>query len=303
MLWFKNAIWYKFSPPENFSGERLLDALEQKPFVPCRGAEAKSQGFISPASGLIEAPLFTSNGFHLISLLQEEKILPASVIKDAVNDKVAEIESNEDRKVFRKEQQQLKEEITLSLLPRAFSRRRVTRALIAPAQQLIVVETSSYNRADELLNLLREALGSLQVTLPTTKQAPNRVMTDWVLDQRALPDSFVLGGETEMKDPLESGMQIRFKGHELSQSEVQAHLQGGLLVDRVALTWQEQLEFMLHSDLSIKRLKLTEQYQEQHNDEAPEDQLQALDTDLAHLGLELCALIPALSDAFGGAAD
>jgi len=301
MLWFRNLIWYRFTPTDQFNEANLHEALAAQPFAPTRGAEAKSSGF-GPASGVIEAPVFTSQGFHLVALHTEEKILPASVLKDAVADQVAQIEAKESRKVFKREQQQLKEEMTLTLLPRAFSRRRVTRALLAPSQGLILVDASSHARAEELLSALREALGSLTATLVSTKHSPARLMTDWVLDTQPIATNFELGEDAELVDPLNTGSQIKLKGQILNQEDVQTHLQGGLLVERLALTFDQQLAFVLHSDLSIKRLKLTDSAAERL-DTDQEDPLLALDTEVAHLGLELTRLMPSLIDAFGGPAE
>lgn len=301
MLWFRNLIWYQFSPSANLDEVLLSEALNATPFTPTRGAEAKSSGFGAPASALDDL-VFTSQGFHLIALHSEEKILPSSVVKEAVADKVAEIEAAESRKVFRREQQQLKEELELTLLPRAFTRKRMTRALIAPQQGWICVDASSHTRAEELMSALREALGSLKAVLVNTKHSPARLMTDWVLDAQPMPKNFTLGEDAELVDPLNSGSQIKLKGQVLNQSDVQTHLQGGLMVDRLALGFDEQLEFLLHSDLSIKRLRPTETAAERLESDQ-DDPLAALDTEVAHLGLELTRLLPELVTAFGGPAE
>lgn len=301
MLWFRNCIWYQFTPNANFDEALLSEALNAIPFSPTRGAEAKSSGFGAPA-GSIEELVFTSQGFHLIALHTEERILPSSVVKDAVADKVAEIEAKESRKVFRREKQQLKEELELTLLPRAFTRKRMTRALIAPRQGLIFIDASSHTRAEELMSALREALGSLKAVLVNTLHSPARLMTDWVLDAQPIAANFALGEDAELIDPLNSGSQIKLKGQILNQTDVQTHLQGGLIVDRLALSFDEQLEFVLHSDLSIKRLRLTETAAERTETDQ-DDPLAALDTEVAHLGLELTRLLPELIAAFGGAAE
>jgi len=301
MLWFRNLIWYQFSSKGSFDETAFSDALSAHPFVPCRGAEAKSVGFAAPTN-LIETPLFTSQGFHLIGLHSEEKILPSSVVKEAVAQKVSEIEAQESRKVFRREQQQLKEELELSLLPRAFTRKRVTRALIAPAQGWIFVDASSHTKAEELMSALREALGGLSAVLVNTKHSPARLMTDWVLDAQPIATNFTLGEDAELVDPLNAGCQIKLKGQVLNQPDVQTHLQGGMLVDRLALTFDEQLEFLLHSDLSIKRLRPTDTAAERFESDQ-DDPLVALDTEVAHLGLELTRLLPELVAAFGGPAE
>jgi recombination associated protein RdgC len=74
------------------------------------------------------------------------------------------------------------------------------------------------------------------------------------------------------------------------------------MVDRLALNFDEQLEFVLHADLSIKRLRPTETAAERMETDQ-DDPLAALDTEVAHLGLELNKLIPAVVDAFGGPAE
>ncbi len=303
MLWFRNAIWYRFIPDENFNEAKLLESLTQRPFVPCRGAEPRSVGWGEIAPDVIDLPLLTSHGFHLIAMREEEKILPSSVIKDQLAEKVAEIESAEDRKVYRKEKIQLKDELTLTLLPRAFTRRKTTRALIAPHQKLLVVEGTSYKRAEELLATLREDLGTLGVKLIATAMPVNRVMSDWLLEERDLPSYLELGAHTELKDPLEPTSQIKIKGQNLTDQEIQAHLSGGMLSEKLELVWRDQLSFTLEADLRLKALKMTDTYQEQQNDRESEDQALALDADLALLGIEFTRLIPDLINAFGGEAE
>jgi len=303
MLWFRNAIWYRFFPSDSFSEAALMDALESRPFVPCKGAEPRSVGWGEVAPGVIDLPVLTSHGFHLIALREEEKILPSSVIKDQLNEKVEQIEATEDRKVYRKEKVQLKDEITLSLLPRAFTRRKTTRALIAPHHKLLIIEGSSFKRAEELLSTLREDLGSLSVKLTSTALPANKVFSDWLLENRDLPRALELGAATEFTDPLETNSQIKIKGQNLTDKEIQAHLNGGMLAERLELVWRDQLQFVMHSDLTLHSIKMTDQYQEQQSDREQEDEALALDADLALLGIEFTRLLPELLDALGGEAE
>jgi len=303
MLWFRNAIWYRFTPNDQFNEHALLEALTGRPFEPCRGAEPRSVGWGDVAPGVIDLPVLTSHGFHLIAFREEEKILPSSVVKDQLDEQVDKIEAEEDRKVYRKEKVQLKDEITLSLLPRAFTRRKTTRALIAPHQNLLIVEGSSFKRAEELLSTLREDLGSLAVKLTSTALPVNRVFSDWLLEARDLPNCFELGSATDLSDPLESSSQIKIKGQNLTDKEIQAHLSGGMLSERLAIVWRDQLEFTLLSDLTLRSIRMTDQYQEQQTDRDSTDEALALDADLALLGIEFTRLIPELLTAFGGEAE
>ena len=74
----------------------------------------------------------------------------------------------------------MKDEIVQTLLPRAFIRRSSTFAAIAPSLGLILVDSASAKKAEDLLSTLREALGSLPVRPLSVKVAPTATLTDWV---------------------------------------------------------------------------------------------------------------------------
>jgi recombination associated protein RdgC len=299
MNWFKNILIYRFTPDADFSEQHLENALLTKPFVPCGRQELKRQGWVSPSS-FSESPVFVSNGMYLISLLQEERILPASVIKDELQVKVSKIEQDEARKVYRKEKDQLKDEIILELLPRAFSKRSATRALIMPQLGWIFVDAGSFKRAEDLLNSLREVLGTLKVKPLTVNQAPASVLSLWVQDEDQISTGFAVEDECELRDTSAEGGVIRVKGQNLFSDEIRAHLATDMQVTRLALTWQDQLSFMIYSDLSLHRLKLTDQYQEQLQQDSPEDEKAFFDAQLNQMGLELSNLMPSLIASFGG---
>ena len=73
---------------------------------------------------------------------------------------------NEDyRTPSKKEREQIKEDVIFELLPRAFSRTTVTlHAYINTKENIIVVNTSSRGKAEDVLSLLRKTLGTLPVT-------------------------------------------------------------------------------------------------------------------------------------------
>ena len=99
----------------------------------------------------------------MVAVTKESKILPAAAVKEAVIAKVELIEQAEGRKLAKKEKDAIKDEVIQDMLPRAFTKPSATRALIMPELQLILVDSSSYVKAEELLALLRKVLGSLPV--------------------------------------------------------------------------------------------------------------------------------------------
>lgn len=74
---------------------------------------------------------------------KDEKLLPASVVNDALAEKVTEIEQQQARKISRKEKAQFKDDVIAALLPRAFSRTRRIHAYLALHDNLLIVNTSS----------------------------------------------------------------------------------------------------------------------------------------------------------------
>lgn len=295
---FKNLLCYRFQPNDDFCAEQLEESLLKHPFTPCGRQEIQRSGWVSPCS-FSDTRVFSSSGYHLVALLKEERILPSSVIRDEVQQRVDKIETDEARKVYKKEKDQLKDEVIQELLPRAFVKRQTTRALIMPHDGWIIIDASSFNRGELLLNALREALGSLKVRPLNVNQAPASVLTHWLQQESQIPSGFVVGDECELRDTTAEGGVIRIKGQPLHSDEIVAHL-NDMQVTRLAISWEEQLEFMLHADMSLHRLKLHADYADALEQDRPEDEYADFDAAVARTGLEISRLLPHLIDCFGG---
>ncbi len=183
-MWFKNLLIYRLTQDLPVDAEALETAMATKLARPCASQELTTYGFVAPFGKGEDAPLVHVSGdFLLIAARKEERILPGSVVRDALKEKVEEIEAEQMRKVYKKERDQLKDEIIQAFLPRAFIRRSSTFAAIAPKQGLILVNSASPKRAEDLLSTLREVIGTLPVRPLTVKTAPTAIMTDWVTTQ------------------------------------------------------------------------------------------------------------------------
>ena len=84
-----------------------------------------------------------ASGHILLCARKEEKMLPGTVVKEMLAEKVEAIEFEQGRALKKKEKEALKEEIMHTLLPRAFSRTSQTFAWINPADNLMVVDAGS----------------------------------------------------------------------------------------------------------------------------------------------------------------
>jgi recombination associated protein RdgC len=299
-MWFRNLLVYRLTQDLPFDAEALEAALTTKPARSCASQELTTYGFIAPFGKGEDAPLVHVSGdFLLVAARKEERILPGSVVRDALKEKVEQIEAEQMRKVYKKERDQLKDEIVMSFLPRAFVRRSATFAAIAPKLGLILVDSASAKRAEDLLSTLREVMGSLPVRPLTVKMAPTATMTDWVKSQQAAADFFVLD-ECELRDTAEDGGVVRCKRQDLTSEEIQLHLSAGKLVTQLSLAWQDKLSFVLDDKLVVKRLRFEDLLQDQAAQDGGDDNLGQLDASFTLMMLTFCDFLPALFEALGG---
>jgi recombination associated protein RdgC len=146
--------------------------------------------------------------------------------------------------------------------------------------------------------LLREGLGNLPVTLPDTQKSPVVVMSQWVLNG-GLPEGLSLGGDADLEDPQEEGGIVRARGVYLESDEIRGHIESGKQVVRLALSWQDQVDFVLDKDLSIRRIRFSDELKGV-NEELHEDVLARRDADCLLMGETLETLQTAVANQFGG---
>ncbi|MFT7287243.1 MAG: recombination associated protein RdgC [Halieaceae bacterium] len=298
-MWFKNLRAFRMTRGLDLGAEQLEASLAQRTFRPCTPAQPLSLGWVPALGEGTQTLVHAADGRFLICLRREEKILPSSVVRDLLNERVEAIEAQQGRKVYRKERLSLKDEVVQDCLPRAFSRLVELRIIIDPQARWVFVDSSSAGRAEDTLNLLRECIGSFPVIPPLTRQAPAAAMSSW-LTQSSLPQDFTVGDECELRDGTEQAAVIRCRGVDLFSDELRQHLQGGMQVVRLALHWQEQLQFVLGEDLCLRRMKFADALVKENDELMDEDRLARLDADFALMAPALVALQDRLIVLFGG---
>ncbi|MCL6270197.1 recombination-associated protein RdgC [Sansalvadorimonas sp. 2012CJ34-2] len=299
-MWFKNLVLYRFSQELDIKAEELEKSLAEQTFRPCGKTEMSTYGWVSPVPGG-ETLVHVSGPFRTFCARKEEKILPASVIRDAVNDKVQQIEADQGRQVFKKEKDQIKDEVTLDLLPRAFSKSNSTRAYIDTRSGWLIVDASSFRKAEELTSTLRSTLGSLPVVPPTLKHSPAAIMTQWLeTHASSMPGSMAMGDECELKDIGEDGGVIRCKHQDLLADEITGHLATGMQVSRLSLHWNESISCVLGDDFLIRRVKFTDELQEQSEALNAEDDASRFDADFTLMAGTLSTFLKELVEGLGG---
>lgn len=301
-MWFKNIRAYRLTSPFTLTPEQLAEQLAQRAFTPCAKSQALALGWVPPLGGEDGELVHAAAGRMLVKLKREEKLLPSTVVRELLDEKVAEIETGQARKVYRKERLNLKDEIIQDCLPRAFTRSTSVYAYVDTRANWVFVDAASATRAEELLNLLRECIGSFPVLLPQVNSAPVAVMTGWLL-HRNLPQDFELGQECELREPGEEGGVVRCRGVDLLSEEVETHLHAGKQVARLSLGWDERLQLVLAEDLCLRRLRFADELMKENEDIAEGDEAARMDADFALMADAIGTLQERILTLFGGEAE
>ncbi len=299
-MWFKNLRLYRLTKPFDLSPEQLHERLAERRSRPCAGLEPATYGWDTPLGRHGELLTHAANGYIMVCARKEERVLPAAVVQEMLAEKVAAIESEQARTVRRNEREELRQEIRAELLPKAFRKSSHTHAYIDPGAGWLIVDAASASKAEELVSLLRETLGSLPAIPPAVSSAPASVLTQWLSGQTP-PAGYRIEDQCELRDPAAEGAVVRCTKQDLLSDEIQTHLKAGKQVTKLAIAWHDRLTCILCDDLSIKRLRFLDIIQERAADEAA-DEASRFDADFALMTLELSRLIPSIMDIFGGEA-
>lgn len=260
-MWFKQLTIYPLNKDKLPDLEMLANKLQEAAFKPCMGLDWDSIGFSSPVSFSPEM-VFPAQNTWRIALKKEEKVLPAAVVRDILDEKINEIREIEGRNVGRKEKIELKENITDDLLPRAFTKSSKTEGIIDSQYGFLLINQANSNRAEMLLTKLRDALGGLEAKLPRTQQSPGSLMTEWLL-QGSAAGHFELDSDCELKGLGDAAPVVRISHQDLTAEEVINLVQNGKIVTQLGLCWQDRVRFVLTQDFTLKRIQFLDVIQEE----------------------------------------
>jgi recombination associated protein RdgC len=293
-MWFRNLQVYRL--PKNWAenSSKLEEQLAKLTLQPCSATDSQSIGWVAPcaSSGLVHSV----NQQWLLALGAEQKLLPASVVKQFADDKAKTIEENEGRRVGRKEMRELRESMTIELLPRAFVRRRTTFGWIDPVNGWLVIDAAAPAKAEEFLEHLRKSVEGLPARLLKVTQSPSAAMTGWVAEGEA-PANFTLDQDLELRSAEKAT--VRYVKHTLEGEEIRQHIATGKVVTRLAMTWGDRISFLLDENLQIKRLSFLDILKEQADGQA-ENEDERFDIDFTLMTGEVARLLDDLLEALGG---
>jgi recombination associated protein RdgC len=295
-MWFKNLALYRLPADWNVSASELEEKLGQRTLQPCSPLEMLSRGWVAPSgTGRL---LHTVNQQHLIALGVEQKLLPASIIRQETAVRAAVLADSQGFPVGRRQMRDLKMRVTEELRARALNKRRTTRAWIDPVNGWFVVDAGSAGKAEELVEVLRDSLGTFAVQFVETQRTPHTSMAAWLTHGDA-PGAFGLEQDLELQTADPNKATVRYVRHPLDGKEIKAHLAAGKYPTRLGLTWNGRLAFVLTEKLLIKRVEFLEMTKDTP-DGGEIDKDEQFDIDFTVMAGELAKMLDDLVQALGG---
>ena len=299
-MFFRNLTLFRFPLPLDLTD---FDAqLAECALKPVGGLDLSSRGFVSPfpsqhaGRGEGEALSHRIGDALWLTVGGEDRILPAAVVNDLLQKKLAEIEEKEGRRLGGRARKRMKDELVQELLPRAFVRPVRTDAMLDLEHGLCIVDTSSRKTAEAVVGEIRRALGSFPALPLNAEIAPRAVLTGWIAGD-PLPDGVGLGEECELKDAADGGAVVKCQHQELQGDEIAKHLEAGKQATRLALALDDHLSFVLGEDLVLRKLKFLDGAVDQLESSERDDVRAELDARFALMAGELKRLFEVLEPA------
>ena len=166
----------------------------------------------------------------------------------------------------------------------------------------ITVNSASRSVCEDLLDLLRETLGSLKATPHSTQTLPVRAMTTWLNDKPSRPANLALGDVITLKDKGDDGV---WRGRQIDpdSDEIQQMLETGRQAVELAITVNDNVSFTLNDGLTLKSLRFGDKLLEEADaQDDGDDATSRLETDFYLMANALAEAIDSLTLAAAQAA-
>jgi recombination associated protein RdgC len=290
-MWFTNALICNI---DNGDLSSIEEGLKENHLNPCPPHSRFTFGWLESIG---DCMVHQVGDFYLVTLGKEERMLPRSVINQALTDKIVEIETNQGKQVTRSEKAHLREELEFELLPKAFCVQKKMLAMIDAKRQRLIINSSSMNQATQLCSLLRKSVANIQIEPLNFDTNIKLKFTNWLDNPHTLPKDFELAPNCILFAEDDDKKRFNCKGYELPSQEVCSLIEQGLLACEISLIWKERIQFTLNSDLILKRIKCVDYLLDELSEvNGLDDELERKDANFVLLSGEFRQLIDDISD-------
>lgn len=248
----KNVLTYKAALPHH---EALAEHLKEQVHTPIGDLEYSKSGFeVNPITEKLVSPFSGGLSFRFRF---DEKIIPAAVIKQEVDNRAASVEQDTGKPANRKLRAAIKNSVIEEMLPVALVRTTIINAWYHTQSQRLFVATASEKLANALMSKVIKAVGSVKTETThvcNVKHGLTTRMQAHIMDNEQAFGGFLFGDGVWMSRGHEK---INYQGVEdFQQCEEVAHKLGsGFEVDAVKMSWEGHIDFKLTGNFQFKQIK------------------------------------------------
>lgn len=293
---FKNLLVYRLGAEWKVEPRVLENILAGRALQPCNSFDMESHGWLPPKEG--DPFLYTLNRHWLMTLGVEQKLLPASIIRQVAAERAAELAKKQGHSIGRKQLREIKERVLDELMPRALARRLTTAAWVDPDNRWFVVDSAADAKGERLLETLRKSGNEFPARRLDTLMSPGAAMTGWLASGEISAD-FTIDQDLELRAGDANKATVRYVRHGLTGKDIQAHITGGKVATRLGMTWKDKISFMLTETLQIKRIAFLNLLR-QETDQNADNKADQFDLDFALMTGELSQMLADLTQLLGG---
>lgn len=308
-MWYKNARIYPLTKNIEFDENNFHEILAKNSFKPCSKYQPDAMGWISPLADQATVEdnsdwaLFEKNHHCVcLKLKIQEKILPPSVIRESVLDKVHQKEIKEGRKIFLKEQRQIRDEVVEEMMPQAFHRSSYIQGYWDLEKNWLVIDAASATKAEKFIHLLRLSLGSLPVKPLDFLDSPTVRMTS-VLHSGNSGKDWIFADECELRSTDEESTLVRFKHQDLYADEIKPHIDNGRQVISLRLIWNDAITATILEHGTLKRIHFADKVKELDSSYSKDEVVAKKAHELNVMVLEMRQFLIQYIDFMGGSSE
>lgn len=296
VMWFKQVQLFALKNTNKLTIESLSKKLAELAFRPCLPSMQDSIGWISPIEDDESELVISVNDCLMFCLQSEEKILPATVVRHELNQKVKQIELEDNRKVRQREKMAMKDELMLTLLPKAFTKFNKYYAYIDIKNNYLILNNTQSKITEKFISLFKKSVTEEIAPIDLKKLSP--VVTRWLKSQN-YPTVFSIEKACMLQDPNHESRIIRCKEQDLFSNGIQLFIQDGCEVKQLALCWQDRVYFVLSADdFSLTSIRYEEEITSQATEMEAETKKQQFIADFFIMSATLMELLSDLMQVF-----
>lgn len=249
-MFFKNITFFHLLPNLIHNADQIKEAVEKLLYTPLLPSEEVGEGWYPVASE--KETVYTHGNHVLLCVRMAKKLLPASILKERTAQAIQELERRQDYSVGKQKRQEIKEQVRLSLLKQAFSSEKDVHLWINLDERYVAINSASKSQLDAVLSLLGKTFASFPL-VPYEVNAPiGSYLSGALFGDIAVGEAFTIENNFVVESGHDSGLKVNYKNYELDAEEVEKHVNAGLVVSLLGVTWQDRIYCHLISNPTLQ---------------------------------------------------